>query len=126
LGSCNPNLVSSEEFACCIYPKVSFSETFTSENEILIIKELWRPIFIIVYFVIVLWRELNCVKIPQGEANKSANRWGNLRAKGGVVPSSVFNLPHSCEHQIQFFTLLYAYYYISIEQLYMFNMDFYI
>jgi hypothetical protein len=34
----------------------------------------WRPIFIIVQFVIVLWRELNCVKIPQGEANKSANR----------------------------------------------------
>jgi hypothetical protein len=25
--------------------------------------------------------ELNCVKIPQGEANKSANRCGNLRAK---------------------------------------------
>ncbi len=47
-------------------------------------------IFIIVQFVIVLWRELNCVKIPQGEANKSANRWGNLRAKGGVVPPSVY------------------------------------
>jgi hypothetical protein len=25
------------------------------------------------------------LKIPQSEANKSANRWGNLRAKGGVV-----------------------------------------
>jgi hypothetical protein len=52
---------------------------------------LWRPIFIFVQFVIVLWRELNCVKIPQGEANKSANRWGVLRAKGGVVPPSVFH-----------------------------------
>jgi hypothetical protein len=51
---------------------------------------LWRPIFIIIQFVIVLWRELNCVKIPQCEANKSANRWGNLRAKGGVVPPSVY------------------------------------
>ncbi len=31
------------------------------------------------------------VKIPQSEANKSANRWGNLRAKGGiVVPPSVY------------------------------------
>ncbi len=40
----------------------------------------------------VLWSELNCVKIPQGKANKSAKRWGNLRAKGGVVPSSVYNL----------------------------------
>ncbi len=48
----------------------------------------------------VLWRELNYVKIPQGEANKSAKRWGNLRAKGGAVPPSVFNLPYSCEHQI--------------------------
>jgi hypothetical protein len=46
---------------------------------------MWRPIFIIALFVIALWREFNCVKIPQGEANKSANRWGNLRAKGGVL-----------------------------------------
>jgi hypothetical protein len=46
---------------------------------------VWRPIFIILLFIIVLWRDLNCVKIPQGQANKSANRWGNLRAKGGVV-----------------------------------------
>jgi hypothetical protein len=43
---------------------------------------LWRPIFIIAVYVIVLWREFYCVKIPQSEANKSANRWGNLRAKG--------------------------------------------
>ncbi len=42
---------------------------------------LWRPIFIIVQFVIVSWRELNCVKIPQGGANKSANRWVNLTSK---------------------------------------------
>ncbi len=57
-------------------------------------------IFIIALFVIVLWREFNCAKIPQGEANKSANRWGDLRAKGGVMPPSVFNWPSSCEHQI--------------------------
>jgi hypothetical protein len=54
---------------------------------------LWRPIFIIALYVIVFWREFNSVKIPQGEANKPANRWGNLRAKGGVVPPSVFHLP---------------------------------
>ena len=66
----------------------------------------YRPIFIISLFVIVLWREFICVKIPQGEANKSANRWGNLCAKGGVVPPSVVNLPSLCEHQIQLFTLL--------------------
>jgi hypothetical protein len=29
----------------------------------------------ILLFVIVLWRESNCVKIPQGDANKSANRF---------------------------------------------------
>jgi hypothetical protein len=43
-----------------------------------------------VQFVIVLWRELNCVKSPQGEANKSASRRGDLRGKGGVVSPSVF------------------------------------
>jgi hypothetical protein len=50
---------------------------------------MWQPIFIIVQFIIVLWRELNCVKIPQGKANKSTNNWGDLRAKGGVLPPSV-------------------------------------
>jgi hypothetical protein len=55
-----------------------------------VIINLWRPLFIIVQFVIVLWRELNCVKIPQGETNKSANRGGHLRAKGEVVPPSVY------------------------------------
>jgi hypothetical protein len=28
---------------------------------------MWQPIFIIVQFVIVLWHDLHCVKIPQGE-----------------------------------------------------------
>jgi hypothetical protein len=56
-----------------------------------VIINLWRPIFIIVKFVIVLWRELNCVKIPQGETNKSANHWGNLRTKVGVVSPSVYS-----------------------------------
>ncbi len=50
------------------------------------LRVLWWPIFIIALYVIVLWREFNCVKILQSEANKSANRWGNLRAKGGVLP----------------------------------------
>jgi hypothetical protein len=36
-----------------------------------------------------------------------------LRAKGGVVPPAVFNLPHSCKHHTQFFTRLAAYYDIS-------------
>ncbi len=32
---------------------------------------------------------INLSKNPHGEANKSANRWGNLRAKGGVgTPST--------------------------------------
>ncbi len=61
-----------------------------------VIINLWRPIFIIVQFVKVLWRELNCVKILQGETNKSANRGGHLRAKGGVVLPSVYNWPCSC------------------------------
>jgi len=47
-----------------------------------------------------------CVRIPQGEANKSANRWGNLCAKGGVVPQKLYHLQSSCEHQINFFTRL--------------------
>ncbi len=63
----------------------------TDKNICTVNKILWRPVFIIVQFVIVLWRELNCVKIPQSEANKSANRWVILRAKGRVVPPSVFN-----------------------------------
>ncbi len=73
-------------------------------NIFIVIKLLWRPIFIIVQFLIVSRRELNGVKIPQGEENKSANRWGNLRAKGGVVPPSVFNLPYSCEQKNKIFT----------------------
>jgi hypothetical protein len=62
--------------------------------------DVWWPIFIIVLFFIVLWLELSCVKIPQGETNKSTNRWSNLRAKDGVVPPPVFNFHYSCEHQI--------------------------
>jgi hypothetical protein len=48
---------------------------FTFKNNETINNILWRPIFIIVQFVIVLWLELNCVKIPQDDANKSANRF---------------------------------------------------
>jgi hypothetical protein len=45
-------------------------------------------------------RQLNCVKIPQGEANKSANRWGSFGAIGGVVPPSVVNQLLKCADQI--------------------------
>jgi hypothetical protein len=62
---------------------VEFSSKKTNEARLFReITLLWRPIFIIVQFFIVLWRELNCVKIPEGDANKSANLWGILRAKG--------------------------------------------
>jgi hypothetical protein len=61
------------------------------------------PAYYIALYVIVLWREFNCVKIPQSEANKSANSWGNLRAKGGVVLPSVYTYPCSCADQIQSF-----------------------
>ncbi len=78
--------------------------------------KLWRPTFIIALFVIVLWREFNWVlKIPRGEANKSANRWGNIRAKGGVVPPSVLLLPSSCAHQIYSSHGFAAYYFISTK-----------
>ncbi len=53
----------------------SFLQFFNNSFSFLNLFIMWRPIFIIVQFVIVLRRELNCVKIPQGEANKSANRW---------------------------------------------------
>jgi hypothetical protein len=86
------------------YPRI-LSPTSNTSNIV-----LWWPIFIISLFVIVLWREFNCVKIPQGEANKSANRWGNLRAKGGVVPPLVYMvryLAFSCADKIHsFYTTL--------------------
>ncbi len=63
-----------------------------------LLMSLWRPIFIIALYIIVFWREFNCVITPRGEANKSANHWGNLRAKGGVVPPSVFHLPIARVH----------------------------
>jgi len=50
---------------------------YTEKKQLLV---LWRPIFIIALFVIVLWREFNCVKIPQGEANKSAKIAGVIYA----------------------------------------------
>ncbi len=48
-------------------------------------------LYLLLYCTYSLWRKFNCVKIPQGEANKSANRWDSFGAKGGVVPPSVFN-----------------------------------
>ncbi len=69
---------------------------------------LWRPTFNVVQYVILLWRDFIYVKFPQWDANKSASPLIRLRAKGGEVPTSVYNLPHSCEHQIQFFTWLWS------------------
>jgi hypothetical protein len=48
------------------------------------------------YYCIVRYSIMARIKLcknPPGEANKSANRWGNLRAKGGVpvVPPSVYS-----------------------------------
>jgi hypothetical protein len=81
---------------------------------------LWRPIFIIALYVIVLWHEFNGVKIPQSEVNKSANRWGNLRAKGGVVPPSVYfilslarvQINYSYPSRIRFLFLLFTVFYM--------------
>ncbi len=47
-------------------------------------------IFIIVKFVIVLWRQLNCVKIPQGDANKSANPQFYITSKNMVLYVKIF------------------------------------
>jgi hypothetical protein len=63
---------------------------------------LWRPILLL-YCTYSLWRKFTCVKIPQSEANKSANCWGNFGAKGGVVPPSVFSQLLACSDQIDFF-----------------------
>jgi hypothetical protein len=48
----------------------------------------------------VLWRELK--KIPQGETNKSANRWGNLRVKGRVVLPSVYCISSHARVRIKY------------------------
>jgi hypothetical protein len=56
-------------------------------------------IYLLLYCTYSLWRKFHCVKIPQGEANKSANRWGSFGAKGGVVPPSVFNQLLKCLDQ---------------------------
>ena len=64
-------------------------------------------IYIIALFDILFFREFNCVKIPQGEGNKSANSWGNLRAKGGGVILSplVYIRPYG---YIELYTVLYV------------------
>ncbi len=64
----------------------------------LIMLAVWRPTFNAVHFVILLWRDFICVKIPQRDANKSASRL-YVYAPSRVVPPSVFNLPFTCEHQ---------------------------
>jgi hypothetical protein len=55
-----PQFESYDTVSCHILP--CFELTFNIE--------LWRPIFIIALYVIVLWRQFNCVKIPQSGANK--------------------------------------------------------
>ncbi len=62
---------------------------------------LWRPIFTIVLFVIVLWRELNCIKKTQCDVNKSANR---LEIYAPKVEQ--YHLQSSCAHQILEHSLL--------------------
>ncbi len=57
-------------------------------------------LYLLLYCTYSLWRKFNCVKIPEGEANKSANRWGSFGAKGGVVPPSVQFL--TCADQTHF------------------------
>jgi hypothetical protein len=66
------------EIGCNIVPK--FLQQILHIFSVILIEEivLWRPLFIIALFVMVLWREFICVKIPQGEANKSANRYGEF------------------------------------------------
>jgi hypothetical protein len=39
------------------------------------IKKLWRPIFIIALYVIVLWREFNCVKSPNARQINPRIAW---------------------------------------------------
>ena len=58
---------------------------------------LWRPTINVVQLVKLLWRDFICIKIPQGNANKSASRL-YVYAPKVIVPPSVFNLPSSCEH----------------------------
>jgi hypothetical protein len=53
-------------------------------------------LYLFLYCTYSLWLKFNCVKIPQCEANKSANSWGSFGAKGGVVPPSVFNQLSKC------------------------------
>ncbi len=54
-------------------------------------------------------------KNPQGEANKSANRWGNLRTKGEVVPLSVYTVPSLARVRIKYIFLhdFAAYFYLQ-------------
>jgi hypothetical protein len=61
---------------------------------------IYGGLYLLLYCTYSLWRKFNCVKIPQGEANKSANRWGSFGAKGGVVPPLVFIQLLTCANQI--------------------------
>ncbi len=67
--------------------------------------KLWRPIFITVLFLTVLWRELNCVKSPNVMQRNPSIVWPFTRQRWNSTTFSR-NLPNSCKHQIQFFTQL--------------------
>jgi hypothetical protein len=64
----------------CIYPVAGPAATNTVVVHVGNV--LWRPIFIITLFVIVLWREFTVLKSPKARQIKSANRRVNLCAKG--------------------------------------------
>jgi hypothetical protein len=68
-------------------------------------------IYLLLYCAYSLWRKFNCVKIPQGDTNKSATRWGSLSAKGGIVPPSVFKELFMCADQIYFILHYFAAYF---------------
>ncbi len=79
---------------------------------------LWRPI-LFVCCTYSLWRKFNCVKKPQSEANKIRESLGNLRAKGGVVPPSVFIQLLTCADQIHFILHDFAAYFYSWQDYYL-------
>ncbi len=72
---------------------------------------LWRPIFNVVQFVIVLWRELNCLKTPQWDAYEFASRLDIYAPKVVTGQSLTYltrvNIKYNSSHDFA------AYYYIS-------------
>ncbi len=75
---------------------------------------LWRPIQYYYCDVrIVYGASLTVQKSPKARQIKSANHWGDLRAKGGVVPPSVFIKLLTCVDQMHFILHDFAAYFYS-------------